>query len=117
MILILVSGEYTNMMKTVSKRVVTLAVCVVTVLCGIFACAGATNDYEIPQIDDMTLSMPEGMSAITRDSKSTDKYFSVFGIDYETTMKSFENGNIYLQGMDSMSSVILTVTMTKNEST
>ena len=104
------------MMKTVSKRVVTLAVCVVTVLCGIFACAGATNDYEIPQIDDMTLSMPEGMSAITRDSKSTDKYFSVFGIDYETTMKSFENGNIYLQGMDSMSSVILTVTMTKNES-
>lgn len=103
------------MMKTVSKRVVTLAVCVVTVLCGIFACAGATNDYEIPQIDDMTLSMPDGMSAITRDSKSTDKYFSVFGIDYETTMKSFENGNIYLQGMDSMSSVILTVTMTKNE--
>ena len=43
------------MMKTVSKRVVTLAVCVVTVLCGIFACAGATNDYEIPQIDDMPL--------------------------------------------------------------
>ena len=103
------------MMKTVLKRVVTLAVCAVTVLCGVFACAGATNDYEIPQIDDMTLSMPDGMSAITRDSKSTDKYFSVFGIDYETTMKSFENGNIYLQGMDSMSSVILTVTMTKNE--
>lgn len=103
------------MMKTVLKRVVTLAVCAVTVLCGVFACAGATNDYEIPQIDDMTLSMPDGMSAITRDSKSTDKYFSVFGIDYETTMKSFENGNIYLQGMDSMSSVILTVTMAKNE--
>ena len=103
------------MMKTVLKRVVTLAVCAVTVLCGVFACAGATNDYEIPQIDDMTLSMPDGMSAITRNSKSTDKYFSVFGIDYETTMKSFENGNIYLQGMDSMSSVILTVTMTKNE--
>lgn len=103
------------MMKTVLKRVVTLAVCAVTVLCGVFACAGATNDYEIPQIDDMTLSMPDGMNAITRDSKSTDKYFSVFGIDYETTMKSFENGNIYLQGMDSMSSVILTVTMTKNE--
>ena len=103
------------MMKTVLKRVVTLAVCAVTVLCGVFACAGATNDYEIPQIDDMTLSMPDGMSAITRDSKSTDKYFSVFGIDYETTMKSFENGNIYLQGMDSMSSVILTVTMNKNE--
>ena len=39
------------MMKTVSKRVVTLAVCVVTVLCGIFAGAGATNDYEIPQIE------------------------------------------------------------------
>ena len=31
-------------------------------------------------------------------------------------MKTFQNGNIYLQGMDNMSSVILTVTMTKNES-
>lgn len=28
-------------------------------------------------------------------------------------MKTFQNGNIYLQGMDNMSSVILTVTMTK----
>lgn len=114
--LIIVSGEYTDMMKTVFKRIVTLAICAVTVLCGVFACAGATKDYEIPQIDDMTLSMPDGMSAITRDSKSTDKYFSVFGLDYDTTMKTFQNGNIYLQGMDNMSSVILTVTMTKTES-
>ena len=104
------------MMKTVFKRAVTLAICAVTVFCGIFACSGATKDYEIPQIDDMTLSMPDGMSAVTRDSKSTDKYFSVFGLDYDTTMKTFQNGNIYLQGMDNMSSVILTVTMTKNES-
>ena len=100
------------MMKTVFKRAVTLAICAVTVFCGIFACSGATKDYEIPQIDDMTLSMPDGMSAVTRDSKSTDKYFSVFGLDYDTTMKTFQNGNIYLQGMDNMSSVILTVTMT-----
>ena len=72
------------MMKTVFKRAVTLAICAVTVFCGIFACSGATKDYEIPQIDDMTLSMPDGMSAVTRDSKSTDKYFSVFGLDYDT---------------------------------
>ena len=48
------------MMKTVFKRAVTLAICAVTVFCGIFACSGATKDYEIPQIDDMTLSMPDG---------------------------------------------------------
>lgn len=63
------------MMKTVFKRAVTLAICAVMVFCSIFACSGATKDYEIPQIDDMTLSMPDGMSAVTRDSKSTDKYF------------------------------------------
>ena len=38
------------MMKTVFKRAVTLAICAVTVFCGIFACSGATKDYEIPQI-------------------------------------------------------------------
>lgn len=114
--LILVSGEYSDMMKSILKRLTALAVCTATVLCGVFACSGATKDYEIPQIDDMTLSMPDGMSAVTRNSKSSDRYFSVFGLDYDTTMKTFENGNIYLQGMDNMSSVILTVTMTKNES-
>ena len=58
------------MMKTVFKRAVTLAICAVMVFCGIFACSGATKDYEIPQIDDMTLSMPDGMIAVTRDSKA-----------------------------------------------
>ena len=52
------------MMKTVFKRAVTLAICAVMVFCGSFACSGATKDYEIPQIDDMTLSMPDGMSAV-----------------------------------------------------
>lgn len=75
--------------------------------------AFAAQKYTVTELDDMVIILPDGMSAVTRDSQSSDKYFSVFGLDYSTTMQTFENGDIYLQGMDDASSVTLTVTMTK----
>ena len=102
------------MNNSVLKRLSALAVCAVVALCSVFVCMGATKEYTISEIDDMTLSLPDGMSAVTRESKSTDKYFSVFGINYETAMAKFKNSNIYLQGMDSMASVVLSVSMTQN---
>ncbi|MGN0502881.1 MAG: hypothetical protein ACI4HN_08140 [Ruminococcus sp.] len=78
-------------------------------------CSAASRRYTINEIDDMVISLPGDMSAITRSSKNSDRYFSVFGLDYNTTMKNFENGDIYLQGMDSMSAVTVTVTMTKTD--
>lgn len=75
--------------------------------------AFAVQNYTVTELDDMVITLPDGMSAVTRDSQSSDKYFSVFGLDYSTTMQTFKNGDIYLQGMDDASSVTLTVTMTK----
>lgn len=76
--------------------------------------AADTNSYQINELDEMTINLPDDMTAITRDSKNTDRYFSVFGLDYENTMNNFKSGDIYLQGMDSDSQTTITVTMTKN---
>lgn len=101
-------------MKVTKVKKITAVLC--ALLCAIgstFICSAASQRYTINEIDDMVIYLPDDMTAITRSSQNTDRYFSVFGLNYDTTMQNFKNGDIYLQGMDSMSSVTVTVTMTK----
>lgn len=103
-------------MKVTNVKKLTAVLCaLICVIGSTLICSAATQRYTINEIDDMVIYLPDDMSAITRSSKNTDRYFSVFGLDYNTTMKNFENGDIYLQGMDNMSSVTVTVTMTKTD--
>lgn len=95
------------------RKFAAIILCALFCIIGSALTAGAAQRYTINEIDDMVIYLPDDMSAITRSSKNTDRYFSVFGLDYNTTMKNFENGDIYLQGMDSLSAVTVTVTMTK----
>lgn len=102
-------------MKVTKVKKITAVLC--ALLCAIgstFICSAASQRYTINEIDDMVIYLPDDMTAITRSSQNTDRYFSVFGLDYDATMQNFKNGDIYLQGMDSMSSLTVTVTMTKN---
>lgn len=102
-------------MKVTKVKKITAALCaLLCVVSSTIICSAATQRYTINEIDDMIIYLPDDMSAITRSSKNTDRYFSVFGLDYNATMKNFENGDIYLQGMDNMSALTVTVTMTKN---
>lgn len=101
-------------MKVTKVKKITAVLC--ALMCAIgstFICSAASQRYTINEIDDMVIYLPDDMTAITRSSQNTDRYFSVFGLNYDTTMQNFKNGDIYLQGMDSMSSVTVTVTMTK----
>jgi hypothetical protein len=72
------------------------------------------NTYEIDEIG-MSISIPDDMLTITRDSKKTDTYFSTFGLDYTETMSNLTEGNIYLQAMKEDGSLTITVTMAETE--
>lgn len=103
-------------MKANKFKKITACLCaLMCILSSTLLCNAASKRYTINEIDDMVIYLPSDISAVTRSSKNTDRYFSVFGLDYNTTMQNFENGDIYLQGMDSMSAVTVTVTMTKTE--
>ena len=96
------------------KKITAVFCALMCVIGSVLTCSAAPQRYTINEIDDMVIYLPDDMTAITRSSQNTDRYFSVFGLDYDTTMQNFKNGDIYLQGMDSMSSLTVTVTMTKN---
>ncbi len=75
-----------------------------------FTAFAESTSYEIDELF-MSISIPNEMLAITRDSEKTDSYFSKFGLDYKETMNMFKDGNIYLQAMKDDGSLTLTVTM------
>lgn len=79
-----------------------------TVSC--FSAFSAENHYYIEELN-LSFDLPDDMLAITKESPETDRYFSIFGLDYPTTMNNFESNHIYLQGMYEDSSRIFTVTM------
>lgn len=103
------------MRKNVLKKSAVAALAVILCVLSVFVCSAADNSYVISEINDMKISLPDNITTVTRSSKADDKYFSVFGLDYDTTMKNLENGNIYLQGMNSNSEITITVTMTQSE--
>lgn len=95
------------------KKLCALILCALISICGTVVCDAAPSRYKISELDDMVITLPDNMTAATRSSKKTDKYFSVFGLNYDVTMQNFKSGDIYLQGMDSSSALTFTVTMTK----
>lgn len=97
------------------KKITVAMMCFALAAICAFSVGAVAITYTIPEIDDMTITMPDGITAVTRDSSETDKYFSLFGIDYKQTMENFEKGNIYLQGMDENSETTITVTMTQTD--
>ena len=100
-----------------TKRAVTLLLCLLVAFCSVFVCSAEDKRYEIPEIDDMVIMLPDSMLAATRSSKVNDEYFTKFGLNYGLVMNNFTSGDIYLQAMDTTSATTVTVTMTKtNES-
>ncbi len=97
------------------KKASAALLCAVIALMSAVTVFAAGQTYHIHEISDMAITLPEDFTAVTRDSDANDKYFSLFGIDYNTNKQNFENSNIYLQGMNSNSDLVLTVTMTETE--
>ena len=93
------------------KKASAVLLCALITLAGVLNVFAAGKTYSIPEASNMQITLPEDMTAVTRSADANDKYFSLFGIDYNTTMQRFESSNIYLQGMNSNSDLTVTVSV------
>ncbi len=104
-------GLYMNKVFRISLSAI---ICSIIMCASVFSAFSADKTYEVKDIG-MTISLPEDMLTVIRDSKKTDPYFGIFKLDYSETMEDFTEGNIYLQSKKPDSSLTLTVTMTESE--
>ncbi len=100
------------------KRSVSLLLAILTLILtitfSVFTVSAAETEYYIEELK-MNITLPDDMIAVTRQSPETNKYYSIFGIDYELAKSEFEKENIYLRAMDEKSTRVLNVTMLSDE--
>lgn len=104
------------MSNRIIKKLTAFTLCVLLCLSSsAIAFADSANSYTVEEIDNMQLTMPQDITAVTRSSKADDSYFATHSLDYNEVMKSMTDGDIYLQGMDSQQSITVSVSMFENE--
>ncbi len=101
-------------MKRSVGLLLTILTLILTMTLSVFSVFATENQYYIEELK-MSIDLPEEMIAVTRQSPETDKYYSLFGVDYETSIAEFEKENIYLRGMYQDSSKVLNVTMLSDD--
>ncbi len=101
-------------MNRVFRISLSAIICGIIMCLSVFSAFAADKTYEVKDIG-VTISLPDDMLTVTRDSKKTDPYFGMFKLDYNETMEDFTEGNIYIQSKKTDSSLTLTVTMKESE--
>jgi len=92
---------------------------ILTILC-LLACAmpvsaASAKTYTLPELD-LTIAIPSGYTAITRDMSAYHPVFDLYGLDGSATLTYMENQNIYLDALSSdPSKGEITVTMSPVE--
>lgn len=103
------------MIKGILKKAAATVLCAAVAIGSGVTAFAAEKTYTIPELNNMSITLPEDMTAATRQSSQNDTYFSLFGADYTNTMTYFQSRDIYLQGKNNTASLVLTVTMTETE--
>lgn len=99
------------------RRIAAASAAALMALCCALSVSAAGRTYYLPELGDMKITLPDDMIAVKRDTGAGDRYFSIFGINYDDLQQSFKDSGIYLQGMTTDSQLTATVAMNESEST
>lgn len=97
------------------KRAVSCAVIFLLLLSAFHITASAADkSYQIEELG-MSITLPDSISAVTRQTKENDTAFAALGYTYEQAQKAMKESDIYLKGVPKDASYEVEVYMVKNE--
>lgn len=97
------------------KRAVSCAV-VLLLLISVFhiTASAADKSYQLEELG-MSITLPDNISVVTRQTKENDSAFAALGYTYEQAQKVMKESDIYLKGIPKDASYEVEVYMVKNE--
>ncbi|GEM_PF-1585023 len=97
------------------KRAVSCAVIFLLLVSAFHITASAADkSYQIEELG-MSITLPDNISVITRQTKETDTAYAALGYTYEQAQKVMKESDIYLKGVPKDASYEVEVYMVKNE--
>lgn len=102
-----------NKFSSILKIILAIIIAILMILACILPAFAVDTKYQVEDIG-LTISVPDNMRVITRDTQKDAEVFTLF--DYQQTMDNFEKADIYLEGVDTTkNNLLLVVTMTTND--
>lgn len=90
-------------------RLLSLAMCVLVAAASCFTAFAEGQTITIEECDNLQITLPDNMTAVTRTSDADDSYYTSHNLSYVDVQQAFLNGDIYMQAMDNDSDVTLTM--------
>lgn len=103
------------MKQKITKRAAALALAVMLCLTACFTAFAEGKTYTVKECDNLQITLPDNMAAVTRSSAADDRFFTLHGLDYNQVMSDFQSGDIYLQAMDDVEAVTVTLSYLESE--
>ena len=92
-----------------TSRLLAAGLCVLICAAACLTCFAAGNTFTIKECDDLQITLPENMTAVTRSSDSNDPYFARHGLNFSEVQEMFLKDDTYLQAMDNDNVITLTL--------
>lgn len=103
------------MNRKITKRFTALLLAVLLCAAACLTVFADSKTYTVKECDNLQITLPDNMTAITRSSEANDGYFSLHSLDYNKVMSDFQNGDIYLQAMDNVETITVSLSCLETE--
>lgn len=92
------------------RRLTAAGLCVLMCAASFLTVFADSEPITIAECDNLQLTLPDNMSAVTRSSESSDRYFSRHNLTYQEVQEMFSKTDTYMQAMDNDNVITLTLT-------
>ena len=92
------------------RRLTAAGLCVLMCAASFLTAFADSEPVTIAECDNLQLTLPDNMSAVTRSSESSDRYFSRHNLTYQEVQEMFSKTDTYMQAMDNDNVITLTLT-------
>lgn len=92
------------------RRLTAAGLCVLMCAASFLTAFADSEPVTIAECDNLQLTLPDNMSAVTRSSDSSDRYFSRHNLTYQEVQEMFSKTDTYMQAMDNDNVITLTLT-------
>lgn len=98
------------------RRLIAAGLCVLMCAASFLTAFADGEPITISECDNLQITLPDNMSAVTRSTESGDRYFSRHNLTYQEVQDMFSRTNIYLQAMDNDNVITLTLSYSDTDS-
>lgn len=91
------------------RRLTAAGLCVLMCAASLLSVFADSEPVTIAECDNLQITLPDNMSAVTRSSESNDRYFTRHNLTYQEVQEMFSRTDTYMQAMDNDNVITLTL--------